>query len=97
MTLAAKIRAPGWYRVVVSLPLSYLFSMGLVTAVRALYGYDPLLDMTAVTTVALIAMPLAFLVAIGCFDYWFYWASGKPTLPEDHSSHGATGLSLIHI
>ena len=38
-----------------------------------------MLDMTAVTTVALIAMPLAFLVAIGCFDYWFYWASGRPT------------------
>ena len=47
--------------------------------------------MAAVTTVGLVAMPLTFLVAIGCFDYWFYWASGRPTRPEDHSSHGATG------
>src|ERR671917_1243832 len=22
-------------------------------------------------------------------DYWFYWASGRPTRPEDHSGHGA--------
>ena len=56
---------------------------------RALYGYDPLLDGDAITTVALIAMPLAFIVGIGCFDYWFRWASGAPTIPEDHSGHGA--------
>ena len=41
-------------------------------------------------TVGLIASPLFFLVGLGAFDYWFYWASGKPTRPEDHSSHGAT-------
>ncbi len=35
-------------------------------------------------------MPLAFIVGIGCFDYWFRWASGAPTVPEDHSGHGAT-------
>src|SRR5205823_6716423 len=26
---------------------------------------------------------------IGCFDYWFRWAAGAPTVPEDHSGHGA--------
>ena len=62
MTLAAKLRAPGWYRVAISQPLSFAFSIGLVAAVRALYGYDPVVDWTAITTVALIAMPLAFLV-----------------------------------
>src|ERR687889_746268 len=31
----------------------------------------------------------AFLVGLGAFDYWFYWAAGRPTRPEDHSSHGA--------
>ena len=90
MTLAAKIRAPGWYRAALMVPLAYLFAMGLVVGVRALYGWDPLLDSDAVTTVSLIAMPLAFLVGIGCFDYWFYWASGRPTRPEDHSGHGAS-------
>ena len=38
---------------------------------------------------ALFAVPLGFLVGLGAFDYWFYWASGQPTLPEDHSGHGA--------
>ena len=90
MTLAAKIRAPGWYRVVLSQPLSFGFAIALVAAVRALYGYDPVLDWTAITTVALIAMPLGFIVGIGCFDYWFRWASGAPTVAEDHSGHGAT-------
>ena len=26
---------------------------------------------------------------IGGFDYWAYYASGRPTRPEDHSGHGA--------
>src|SRR5918911_2109450 len=30
-----------------------------------------------------------FVVGVGAFDYWFYWAAGKPTRPEDHSGHGA--------
>src|SRR5436853_264144 len=29
------------------------------------------------------------LVGLGAFDYWFYWAAGRPTRPEDHSGHGA--------
>jgi cytochrome c oxidase subunit 1 len=37
----------------------------------------------------LVLVPLAFLVAIGGFDYWAYWISGRPTRPEDHSGHGA--------
>ena len=47
------------------------------------------LDANAILTVSLLAVPLAFLVGIGGFDYWFYWAAGRPTRPEDHSSHGA--------
>ena len=39
--------------------------------------------------VPLITAPLGFLVGIGCFDYWFRWAVGAPTFPEDHTSHGA--------
>ena len=47
-------------------------------------------DGDAIITVgALIAAPLGFLIGIGCFDYWFRWASGAPTIPEDHSGHGA--------
>ena len=64
--------------------------MALVVAVRAAYGWDPLFNWDAIITVgALVAAPLGFLVGIGCFDYWFRWASGAPTVPEDHSGHGA--------
>jgi len=89
VTLAARFRAPGWYRAALSLPIGFALGMGIVVGVRALYGYDPVLDWDAIVTVAMIAMPLAFLIGIGCFDYWFYWASGGPTRPEDHSGHGA--------
>ena len=34
-------------------------------------------------------IPFGFLVGLGGFDYWARYASGKPTLPEDHSGHGA--------
>ena len=39
----------------------------------------------AILIVSLIAAPLFFLVGLGAFDYWFYWAAGRPTRPEDHS------------
>src|SRR5919202_2192087 len=35
------------------------------------------------------AAGLDVLVGLGAFDYWFYWAAGKPTGAEDHSGHGA--------
>ena len=72
--------------------------MGLVVALRALYGYDPVLDWDAIITVgALIAAPFGYLIGIGCFDYWFYWASGRPTRPEDHSGHGAVLAGLLPV
>ena len=43
------------------------------------------LDGEAILTVSLIAVPLGFLVGLGGFDYWFHWAAGRPTRPEDHS------------
>ena len=89
MTTTAKLRAPGWYRAALSQPIGFLLALGIVVGIRAAYGYEPLFEWDAIITVALISMPLAFLVGIGCFDYWFYWASGGATQPEDHSGHGA--------
>src|SRR5918911_4868529 len=89
--MAARIRAPGWYRALLAIPTGFAVAAGIDIGVRALYGWHPLVDWTAIVTVSLIAMPLAFLVGIGCFDYWFRWASGAPTVPEDHSGHGARG------
>ena len=39
--------------------------------------------------VPLITGPLGFLAGFGCFDYWLRWAAGMPTIPDDHSQHGA--------
>jgi cytochrome c oxidase subunit 1 len=89
VTLRARLRGPGWYRAALSQPLAFLFALALTVGVRAAYGYAPLFDWDAIITVALLAMPLGFIVGIGCFDYWFRWASGAPTIPEDHSGHGA--------
>ncbi|GAC1318490.1 MAG: cytochrome c oxidase subunit I [Thermoleophilaceae bacterium] len=89
MTMAAKLRAPGWYRAALSIPIGIGFGFGLVVLLRALQGSHGVINGNAITTVCLISTPLAFLIGIGCFDYWFRWASGAPTLPEDHSGHGA--------
>jgi len=37
----------------------------------------------------LVAAPIGFLSGIGSFDYWARYAIGAPTVPEDHSGHGA--------
>jgi cytochrome c oxidase subunit I len=95
VTMAAKLKAPGWYRVAfVALPIGFAVAVLVTWAVRLAYGHDRyahFIDGNAIATIAMVSMPLAFLVGIGCFDYWFRWASGAPTIPEDHSGHGATG------
>jgi cytochrome c oxidase subunit I len=83
------LRAAGWWRALAFTVLGVAFSYALTIGLRALFGDDPLVDGEAVLRVALLAAPLFFLVGIGCFDYWFYWAAGRPTRPEDHSGHGA--------
>jgi cytochrome c oxidase subunit 1 len=89
VTLAARFRAPGWYRVLIAVPIGLGVAFAIVCGIRALYGWHPIVDGNAIATVAMISLPLSFLLGIGCFDYWFRWASGAPTIPEDHSGHGA--------
>src|SRR5437588_4440161 len=90
--MAAKLRAPGFYRAGTFTLGGVVFSAALTYLVRMSYGhgrFHHFIEPNAILTVSLIAAPLAFLVGLGAFDYWFYWAAGKPTRPEDHSSHGA--------
>src|SRR3954463_8711674 len=90
MTLTRRLLAPGWYRAALGMAVGFGLGTGIVCLVRALYGWDPIFKSDAVITVgALIAAPLGYLVGIGGFDYWFRWARGAPTIPEDHSGHGA--------
>src|SRR5688572_6265986 len=91
MTFAHHLFAPGWYRAALGTALGFALGMGIVDAVRSLYGWDSIVEWDAIISVgALVAAPLGYLIGIGCFDYWFRWASGAPTVPEDHSGHGAT-------
>src|SRR4051794_20040673 len=91
------LRRPGFVRAFAFLSLGVLFAAALIVGLRALYHFPSARDggMTTPTQngillVSLLAAPLFWLVGLGAFDYWFYWASGKPTRPEDHSGHGAT-------
>src|SRR6201982_850848 len=88
MAYAAKLRAPGWYRAILGILIGFGFGFGLDVAIRALYGW-PGINTDALVTVELITVPFGFLIGLGCFDYWFRWAAGAPTIPEDHSGHGA--------
>jgi cytochrome c oxidase subunit I len=87
--MIARLKAPGLLRGVLFIGLAIAVAYAIVLPIRALYDFKPLVDGQAVCIVALIASPLFFFVGIGAFDYWFRWASGAPTIPEDHSGHGA--------
>ena len=90
--MAARLRAPGFYRAACDGAGRRRSRTALTWLVRMATGhttYTHYLNTDAILTVSLLAVPLAFLVGIGGFDYWFYWASGRPTRPEDHSGHGA--------
>jgi cytochrome c oxidase subunit 1 len=92
--MTARLRAPGFYRAGLGVALGIAFATALTWIVRVATGHATFthyLSGNAITTVSLIACPLFFLVGLGAFDYWFYWAAGRPTRAEDHSSHGARG------
>jgi cytochrome c oxidase subunit I len=68
----------------------FLIGMYIVVSLRWLAGWDPVYDWTIITLVgALTAAPIGFLLGLGAFDYWLHYLSGRPTLTEDHSGHGA--------
>jgi cytochrome c oxidase subunit 1 len=80
---------PGWYRAALTTLLAFALAFGLMVAGRALMHYHPLISGDAFAILSMLAAPFGFFIGIGAFDYWFYWAAGRPTRPEDHSSHGA--------
>ena len=54
----------------------------------------------AIAIVATISVPLMFLVGIGGFDYWFYWAAGRPTRilarrPAALFREGSTAVTMV--
>src|SRR3954462_14378437 len=84
-------RRPNHLRALIFLAAGFGFSYALVGLVRtAMHFDDKWSNWDAVITVFMIAGPFFWLIGLGAFDYWFRWAAGKPTIPEDHSGHGAT-------
>ncbi|MEO8290204.1 MAG: cytochrome c oxidase subunit I [Gaiellaceae bacterium] len=84
-----RLTGAGWLRVLWVTPLAFAAATGLVLGSRAALGYTPLWEFQVLLTAWMVIVPLGFLFAIGGFDYWIYWISGRPTRPEDHSGHGA--------
>src|SRR6476469_5826012 len=83
-------RRPNHLRALIFLVLGFAFSFVLTGAIRsAMHFDDKWTEWNAIITVFLIAGPFFWLVGLGAFDYWFRWAAGQPTIPEDHSGHGA--------
>src|SRR5271165_4682718 len=90
--MAARLKAPGMVRGGVMFLGGIVFAFFLTWVIRASTGHTTFhhyISGDAIVTVALMAAPLGFLAGLGGFDYWFYWASGRRTRPEDHSGHGA--------
>jgi cytochrome c oxidase subunit 1 len=80
----------GWLRAGWMAVLFAGVGIGLVTGIRGLAGWEPVWSWPVIITVSFLTMaPLGYLAGIGTFDYWAYYISGRPTRPEDHSSHGA--------
>ena len=84
-----RFTAPGWWRALWTTPLVGFMGVGLVCLIRWAAHWDPVWYAQPIVTVALVTFPIGFLIGIGCFDYWAYYFSGRPTRPEDHSGHGA--------
>ncbi|MFN8222810.1 MAG: cbb3-type cytochrome c oxidase subunit I [Gaiellales bacterium] len=71
--------------------LFFVVGLYIVAGIRWLAGWDPVYDWEIIVLIsAMVTGPIGFLLGLGAFDYWLYWISGRPTLAEDHSGHGAT-------
>jgi cytochrome c oxidase subunit I len=81
--------APGWLRVLWVTPIFFGIGIAIPVLIRWIVDWQPVWKGTVIITIELVTTPLGFLVGLGGFDYWARYASGKPTIPDDHSGHGA--------
>ena len=60
--MAARLRAPGWYRAVAFIVIGFAFCFALSVGIRKAYGYTPTVDWDAILQISMIGVPLFFLV-----------------------------------
>ena len=81
---------PGWVRAAWCFALFFL--IGLYSS-RGSAGSPAGIPSTTGTSSSIVGgltlAPVGFLPGLGAFDYWLYWVSGRPTVPDDHANHGA--------
>jgi cytochrome c oxidase subunit 1 len=87
--MVAKFRTPGLGRAFLYAAYGVALAYVIIGIFRTWYDLHPRFEGHAVLELALFTSALGFLVGLGGFTYWFYWATGKKTQPEDHSGHGA--------
>jgi cytochrome c oxidase subunit I len=90
--LAVALKQPGQYRAFLGALIGGAFGFALVVVLREISGLPTFqTEPTGYPQVVVpaITAPLGYLIGLGAFDYWFRWAAGAPTRPEDHSQHGA--------
>jgi cytochrome c oxidase subunit 1 len=81
---------PGFLRAAWMAALFFGIGCAIVVLTRWWGGWHPIWKGEIIVLVgALTALPIGFLAGIGAFDYWVRYAIGAPTIPEDHSGHGA--------
>jgi cytochrome c oxidase subunit 1 len=84
------VTGPGWIRAAWMSALFFGIGTALGPGIRAWIGYAPAFQDQVWATVLMVTVPMGFLAGLGAFDYWVGYALGKPTVPDDHSSHGAS-------
>ena len=67
---------PGWLRVLWVTPIFIGIGFALPGLIRWLADWQPIWKGQVILTVQLVTVPLGFLVGIGGFDYWAYYAAG---------------------
>jgi cytochrome c oxidase subunit I len=87
--IVKRLMKAGLFRCLWMIPLFFGIGVGIMALVRWLEGWYPIWLGDVVVTISLVTIPLGFLAGIGSFDYWMRYAIGQPTVPEDHSGHGA--------
>src|SRR3954447_4981946 len=80
---------PGRLRVLWVTPLFFGMGIALPVLIGWAAGWEPLWKVSVIVTVELVTVPFGFLVGLGGLDYLAPYVSGKPTVADEHSGHGA--------